>query len=189
MTPGQPFSNLFRGKTILLSCAKDFIKGPHSPRYGIIFPTLQASPPTLSIYIQSTSSNSTPPLQPLFYQFFNTISFNSNEMDSFTTLASVISMALFASAAPAVMEARGPPPPTSSALDFTLFKADAGQEYQCYNNVADLHVPPADLGNCHTAPTFYNARIWDQAWGYTCKRMLFPLKILSLKRLADGDCS
>ncbi|PMD51179.1 uncharacterized protein K444DRAFT_620330 [Hyaloscypha bicolor E] len=90
-------------------------------------------------------------------------------MVSFTTFASVISMALFASAAPAVMEARGPPPPTWSALDFALFKADAGQEYQCYNNVADLHVPPTDLGNCHTAPTFYNARIWDQAWGYTCK--------------------
>jgi hypothetical protein len=110
---------------------------------------------------------------------FHTTSFNSNEMVSFTTLASAISMALFASAAPTVMEARGSPPPTWSALDFTLFKStDAGQEQQCWDNVADVHVPPADIGNCHKSSTFYTGKIYAQAWGYTCKRVFFPLRIL-----------
>jgi hypothetical protein len=100
-------------------------------------------------------------------------------MVSFTTLACAISMALFASAAPTVMEARGTPPPTSSVLDFTLFKStDAGQENQCRDNVADAHVPPAEMGVCHKSPTFYTAKIYSQGWGYTCKRLFFPLKIL-----------
>jgi len=91
-------------------------------------------------------------------------------MVSFTTLASVISMALFASAAPTDIEARTP----WSALDFALFKdTEPGRENQCGWNVADLHLPPSDSGNCHKAPTFYNARIFAQAPGYTCKRM-FP---------------
>ena len=100
-------------------------------------------------------------------------------MVSFTTLASAISMALFASAAPTVMEARDSPPPTSTVLTFTLFKStDAGQEHQCWNNVANGYVPPAEIGICHKSPTFYTAKIDFESLGYNCKRMFFPLKIL-----------
>ncbi|KAH8792354.1 hypothetical protein F5882DRAFT_516718 [Hyaloscypha sp. PMI_1271] len=91
-------------------------------------------------------------------------------MVSFTTLASAISMALFASAAPTVMEARGSPPPTDTVLAFTLFKStDAGQEHQCWKNVGDGHVPPAEMNMCHKSPTFYTAKIDHQAEGYNCK--------------------
>jgi hypothetical protein len=100
-------------------------------------------------------------------------------MVSFTTLASAISMALFAGAAPTVMEARGCPGPTDTVLAFSLFKStDAGQEHQCWKNVADGHVSPAKVNMCHKSPTFYTARIDHQASGYNCKRMFFPLTIL-----------
>ncbi|KAH8760317.1 hypothetical protein BGZ57DRAFT_1008122 [Hyaloscypha finlandica] len=91
-------------------------------------------------------------------------------MVSFTTLASAISMALFAGAAPTVMEARGCPAPTSTVLTFTLFKStNAGQEHQCWNNVANGYVPPAKMNICHKSPTFYTAKIDYQASGYNCK--------------------
>jgi hypothetical protein len=103
-------------------------------------------------------------------------------MVSFAALVSAISMALLAttiSAAPAITEERDWPPPTSSVLDFTLYKETSpGNEGKCWNNVpgGDLHVAPADLVSfngtakstaCNKAD-FYVAHIDTTHPGYNC---------------------
>ncbi|KAE9377240.1 hypothetical protein N431DRAFT_436497 [Stipitochalara longipes BDJ] len=86
-------------------------------------------------------------------------------MVAFTTLVSAISMALLASTAKAVPT----PPPTSSALDFTIYSGQqSGLQNQCYDGGKSLHVAPADLGKCNQADVFYTARIDAQAYGYSC---------------------
>jgi hypothetical protein len=102
-------------------------------------------------------------------------------MVNLTTLASAISMALLANTANAVPT----PPPTSSALDFTLFTGQQpGHQNECWDNGKALHVAPADLGTCFKADIFYTARIYSQAYGYSCTR-IFPFTLSFSKRLAD----
>lgn len=62
------------------------------------------------------------------------------------------------------------PPPTSSALDFTLYKTQqAGSENQCWTGVEIDHVAPADIGKCNVAyEGFYTLRIDHLAVGYDC---------------------
>ncbi|KAE9379846.1 hypothetical protein N431DRAFT_476922 [Stipitochalara longipes BDJ] len=103
-------------------------------------------------------------------------------MVSLAAFASAISMALLAStasAAPGIVAERQPPP-TSSVLDFTLYKTlQAGSENQCWwgapgNNQG--HPPPSEFvarngaswSSCHQAD-FYTLRIYNQAPGYNCQ--------------------
>jgi hypothetical protein len=89
-------------------------------------------------------------------------------MVAFTALASAISMALLASTANAVPT----PPPTSSAVDFTLYTGQQpGHQNECWDGGVSLHVTPADLGKCNKANVFYTARIDAQAYGYSCTRI------------------
>jgi hypothetical protein len=103
-------------------------------------------------------------------------------MVSLTALASVISVALLAAtanAAPTEIAARDPPP-TSSVLQFTLYKTlQLGSENQCWwgapgNNFGS--VPPSELvagtSNCHQGD-FYTLRIYNEAQGYNCQGISF----------------
>ena len=111
-------------------------------------------------------------------------------MVSFAALISAISMALLAttiSAAPAITEERDWPPPTSSVLDFTLYKETSpGNEGKCWGNVpgGDLHIAPTDLVSfdgttkstaCNKAD-FYVAHINTSHPGYNCNG-IFPLHV------------
>jgi hypothetical protein len=92
-------------------------------------------------------------------------------MVAFTALASALSMALLATAAsavPTVLTARQPLP-TTSALDFTLYKTtQPGYENQCWTGVDIIHVAPTDIGSCNKAD-FYVLRIDHLATGYDCQ--------------------
>jgi hypothetical protein len=100
-------------------------------------------------------------------------------MVAFTELVSAISMAIFATtavASPTLMAVRQPPP-TSSVIDFTLYKTtQPGYEDQCWNGVEIVHVSPNDLTAangadstvCNTAD-FYTLRIDHVATGYNCQ--------------------
>jgi hypothetical protein len=102
-----------------------------------------------------------------------------HKMVAFSQLVSAISMALFATtavASPTLMAARQPPP-TSSVIDFTLYKTtQPGYEDQCWNGVDIVHVSPndlfakngADITGCNTAD-FYVLHIDSQAPGYNCQ--------------------
>jgi hypothetical protein len=114
---------------------------------------------------------------------FLKILFKSDKMVAFTAFVSAISMALLAStasAAPSVVAARGGPP-TSSVIDFTLYKTiTPGQENMCYTQVDVVHVAPTDLvangGSstvCNTGD-FYVAQIDTLAWGWNCQRNSSP---------------
>ena len=108
-------------------------------------------------------------------------------MVSFTALVSAVSMALFATtinAAPAIKVERDWPPPTSSVLDFTLYKETSpGNEGECWNNIpgGDIHVAPGDLIStagdpykstvCNKAD-FYVAHIDSTHPGYNCNGIL-----------------
>lgn len=109
----------------------------------------------------------------------------------FTALVSTIAMALLATvstAAPAIVAERQPPP-TSSVLEFTLYKTlQPGDENQCWwgapgNNFGS--VPPSELtpyngsfwSDCHTAD-FYTLRIYTVATGYTCQGILPCYRVL-----------
>jgi hypothetical protein len=103
-------------------------------------------------------------------------------MVAFTAFVSAISMALLAStasAAPSVVAARQPP--TSSAIDFTLYKTtQPGLENMCYTPVDVVHVSPTELVDnggsstaCNTA-NFYVAQIDSVAWGWNCQRNSSP---------------
>jgi hypothetical protein len=118
-----------------------------------------------------------------FYNHLQHIS-KPHKMVAFTSLFSVISMALFATtavASPTVMAARQPPP-TSSVIDFTLYKTtQPGYEDQCWLGVDVVHVSPNDLiaANgadstvCNTAD-FYVLRIDHLATGYNCQSTSSP---------------
>jgi hypothetical protein len=111
-------------------------------------------------------------------------------MVSFTEIATTISVALLATtanAAPAVVAERDPPP-TSSVLQFTLYKTlQTGSENQCWwgapgNNFGS--VPPSELvaangastSNCHQGD-YYTLRIWNEAQGYNCAGISFLLHL------------
>jgi hypothetical protein len=90
-------------------------------------------------------------------------------MVAFTALASAIYVAVLASTANAIPIPT--PPPTSSALDFTIYSGQqSGLQNQCYDGGKSLHVAPADVGKCNQADVFYTARIDSQAYGYSCNR-------------------
>jgi hypothetical protein len=132
-------------------------------------------------------------------------------MVSFTALASAISMALFATAAssaPTVIAERDPPP-TSSVLDFTLYKTlQSGAENQCWWGAPgdnQGHPPPSEFvaangvssSNCHQAD-FYTLRIYNLAQGYNCQGNSFSLALIFSNRLltliivkvySDNSCS
>ncbi|KAE9374110.1 hypothetical protein N431DRAFT_503052 [Stipitochalara longipes BDJ] len=106
-------------------------------------------------------------------------------MVSFTTLISAISMALLSttvSAAPAITEERQSPPPTSSVLDFTLYKTtQPGDESKCWTSVGTYHVAPTDLlpfdgvttnTVCNKAD-FYVVHIDATYQGYNCYVAVF----------------
>jgi hypothetical protein len=112
-------------------------------------------------------------------------------MVAFTAFASAISIALLATTAnavPTVLTARQPP--TTSAIDFTLYKTtQAGDENQCWFGVDIVHLAPADIGTCYTAVSdFYVLNIDHLATGYNCGGF-FPQLIPSEKGLADCDFS
>jgi hypothetical protein len=101
--------------------------------------------------------------------------FQLNKMKSFTGLVSVIFVALLANTANAVPTYPGPP--TSSVLDFTLYKTAHPDENQCYTQVDVVHVSPNDLifygtgvasTACNTAD-FYVGQIDTVAWGWNCQ--------------------
>lgn len=115
-----------------------------------------------------------------------------------TGLVSTIAMALLATvstAAPTILAERQtpfpPPPPTSSVLEFTLYKTlQTGDENQCWwgapgNNFGS--VPPSELtttnaallSDCHTAD-FYTLRIYTVATGYTCQGSLPRYRVLAI---------
>lgn len=111
-------------------------------------------------------------------------------MVSFTALTTAISVALLATttnAAPAVVAERDPPP-TSSVLQFTLYKTlQSGSENQCWwgapgNNFGS--VAPSELvaangastSNCHQGD-YYTLRIWNEAQGYNCAGISFVLHL------------
>lgn len=96
-------------------------------------------------------------------------------MKSFTGLVSGILVALLgytANAAP-----NYPGPPTSSVLDFTLYKTAAPNQNQCYTPVDVVHVSQDDfvffgdgMGStvCNTGD-FYVVHIDNVAWDWTCQ--------------------
>lgn len=102
------------------------------------------------------------------------IPFQLNKMKSFTGLVSVI-LALLANAASAVPTYPGPP--TSSVLDFTLYKTSDPNQNQCSTPVDVVHLSPNDLifysdGVASTAcndADFYVGQIDTVAWGWNCQ--------------------
>lgn len=123
-------------------------------------------------FIKSTSSLSS---QPFFYNHPQHIS-EPHKMVAFTPLVSAISMAFLATtvvASPTVMAARQPP--TSSVMDFTLYKTtQPGSEDQCWFGVDTVNVSPNELVThdstvCNTAPDFYVLQIDYLATGYNCQ--------------------
>jgi len=122
-------------------------------------------------------------------------------MVSFTALASAISMALLSttvSAAPAVIGKRQSPPPTSSVLDFTLYKTtQPGDEGQCWTSVGTFHIAPTDLlpfdgvttnTACNQAD-FYVVHIDSTHQGYNCDGMysLYVLIFWKIGRLLTWE--
>ncbi|KAE9373874.1 hypothetical protein N431DRAFT_504392 [Stipitochalara longipes BDJ] len=96
-------------------------------------------------------------------------------MKSFTGLVSAILVALLANTANAAPTYPGPP--TSSVLDFTLYKTAHPDENQCYTSVDTVSVSPNDLvyyGTgvastvCNSA-SFYVGQIDTVAWGWNCQ--------------------
>ncbi|PMD12937.1 hypothetical protein NA56DRAFT_756203 [Hyaloscypha hepaticicola] len=95
-------------------------------------------------------------------------------MKSFTGLVTVI-LALLANAGSAVPTYPGPP--TSSVLDFTLYKTADPNQNQCSTPVDVVHVSPNDLifygdGVASTAcndADFYVGQIDTVAWGWNCQ--------------------
>ena len=112
------------------------------------------------------------------YKSFSTLSkilFQLNKMKSFTGLVSVILVGLLANTANAAPTYPGPP--TSSVLDFTLYKTADPNENQCSTQVDVVHVSPNDLvfyGDgvastvCNGAD-FYVGQIDTLAWGWNCQ--------------------
>jgi hypothetical protein len=112
-------------------------------------------------------------VQKSFSKLFK-ISSQLNKMKSFTGLVSVI-VALLANASSAIPTYPGPP--TSSVLDFTLYKTADPNQNQCFTPVDVVHVSPNDLifyGNgvastaCNDAD-FYVGQINTVAWGWSCQ--------------------
>jgi hypothetical protein len=111
-------------------------------------------------------------------------------MVAFTALVSAISMALLAttaSAVPTVLTSRQWPPPTSTVLDFTLYKTtQPGNEGQCWDGAIGAHVAPSDIGACNKAD-FYTFQINTVHPGYDCQGTS-PTPTF-LKRFSDPDYS
>ncbi|PVH82372.1 hypothetical protein DL98DRAFT_586712 [Cadophora sp. DSE1049] len=102
-------------------------------------------------------------------------------MVSFTALTTAISMAILAttaSAAPAEITARQPPP-TWSFLDLSLYKTNqVGAEKQYWGWAGQGHLSPSDLvkdtnsseyySSSYNGVDFYNLKIDYVATGYNC---------------------